>query len=149
MNLEKYPIKTNAGYLDFEFDSEGPNGIIKKVVRFSPQNSNGVTYFNLGFGDLDPRTGEINDLSKSNNNDRDKILATVAATVLVFTEHFPDVMVYAQGSTQARTRLYQMGIASNWEEINNLLYVYGFIKGEWTEFRSDTNYDAFLVMRKK
>lgn len=148
MNLEQYPIRTNASYLDFEFDSEGPNGTIRKVVRFSPQNSNKITYFNLGFGDLDLKTGAINDLSKSNNNDREKILATVAATVLVFTKHFPDVMVYAQGSTPARTRLYQMGIAANWVEIGNLLQVYGFTQGKWFEFQSDTNYDAFLVIRK-
>lgn len=148
MNLEQYPIRTNASYLDFEFDSEGPNGTIRKVVRFSPQNSNKITYFNLGFGDLDLKTGAINDLSKSNNNDREKISATVAATVLVFTKHFPDVMVYAQGSTPARTRLYQMGIAANWVEIGNLLQVYGFTQGKWFEFQSDTNYDAFLVIRK-
>ena len=148
MNLDKYSFKTNESYLDFEFDSEGPHGKIKKVVRFSPQNSKGITYFNLGFGDLDLATGQINDLSKSNNKDRDKILATVASTVLVFTEHFPDVMVYVQGSTASRTRLYQMGIAANWSEIDILLYVYGFADGRWQPFKRDTNYDAFLAMRK-
>ncbi len=148
MNLEHYPFNTNDNLLDFEFDSYGPKGKIKKVVRFSPKNSNGITYFSLGFGDLNTETGMIDDLSKSNNNDRDKILATVASTVLVFTEYFPDIMVYAQGSTPARTRLYQMGIASNWEVINPLLYVYGFTDGNWQLFEKDTNYEAFLVMRK-
>jgi len=148
MNLDQYPFNTNDNYLDFEFDSDGPNGKIRKVVRFSPKNSNGITYFNLGFGDLNIETGQIDDLSKSNNNDRNKVLATVASTVLVFTEHFPDVMVYAQGSTQARTRLYQMGITSNWEEINPLLHVYGFANGDWQLFGKDINYEAFLVMRK-
>ena len=148
MNLDKYSFKTNESYLDFEFDSEGPRGKIKKVVRFSPQNSNGITYFNLGFGDLDILSGQINDSSKSNNKDRDKILATVASTVLVFTEHFSDAMVYAQGSTSARTRLYQMGIAANWAEIDALLYVYGFTGGNWQPFQQNINYEAFLVMRK-
>ena len=105
MNLDQYDINANPGFLDFEFDSEGPNGIIRKVVRFSPKNSNGITYFNLGFGDLDFKTGTINDQSISNNKDRDRILATVASTVSAFTEQYPDAIVYAKGSTPVRTRL--------------------------------------------
>ncbi len=112
MNLERYEYYTNETFLDFEFASEGPKGKIKKVVRYSPQNANGITYFNLGFGDLNKETGKIDDFAISNNKDRDKILATVAATVLEFTDHFPDVMVYAKESTLARTRLYQMGIVA-------------------------------------
>lgn len=52
MNLAAYECFTNDTFLDFEFDSEGPNGKIKKIVRYSPLNANGTTYFNLGFGDL-------------------------------------------------------------------------------------------------
>lgn len=99
MNLDRYTFRSNVSHLDFEFESSGPNGNITKVVRFSPQNANGITYFNLGFGDID-ENGKVNDRSKSNNNDRDKILATIASIVLEFTAHFPDVMVYAQGSTR-------------------------------------------------
>jgi len=36
-------------------------------------------------------------------------------------------MVYAKGSTPARTRLDQMGIVVNWEQIQPLLEVYGFV----------------------
>ena len=149
MNLDRYQFQTNASYLDFEFESDGPNGKIKKVVRFSPQNANGVTYFNLGFGDLNPITGAVDDLSKSNNNDRDKILATIASIVLEFTAHFPDVMVYAQGSTSSRTRLYQMGIAANWNEIVPIMHVYGYRDNTWQRFEKQVNYEAFLVMRKQ
>jgi len=148
MNLDHYEIIANPSFLDFEFDSDGPNGIIKKVVRFSPKNSNGITYFNLGFGDLDIRTGIINDLTVSNIKDRDRILATVASIVLVFTEQYPDAIVYAKGSTPVRTRLYQIGISSNWDEINKLLFVYGFADEKWQLFNKDVNYEAFLAMRK-
>lgn len=100
MNLRKYKYSASDTYLDFEFDSDGPKGKIRKIVRYSPQNAGGITYFNLGFGDLNQRTGKIDDLAITNNQDRDKILATIAATALEFTEHFPDVMVYATGSPQ-------------------------------------------------
>lgn len=149
MSLPHYQFKTNESFLDFEFESNGPNGSIKKVVRFSPQNADGITYFNLGFGDLDEKTGTISDLSKSNNGDRDKILATIAQIVLVFTAHFPDVMVYAQGSTLARTRLYQMGIANNLSEINEKLDIYGYAQNDWHKFEKDVNYEAFIAIRIK
>lgn len=148
MNLDVYPIKTNDSQLDFEFESHGPKGTIIKVVRFSPQNANGITYFNLGFGDLNHETAAIDDLSKSNNGDREKILATIAHIVLIFTLHFPDVMVYAQGSTNARTRLYQMGIAAHLDEIQEVLNVYGYTRGDWHRFEKQINYEAFLVVRK-
>jgi len=149
MNLERYDFSTNETFLDFEFESEGPKGKIKKIVRYSPQNANGITYFNLGFGDRNEETGKIDDRSVSNNKDRERVLATVAATVLAFTQHFPDVMVYAKGSTQSRTRLYQMGIVANWDEIEPLLEVFGFANGQWERFSKNVNYEAFLVLRKK
>jgi hypothetical protein len=149
MNLKPYKYSRSDTHLDYEFESTGPNGKIRKIVRYSPQNANGITYFNLGFGDLNPRTGKIDDLVTTNNRDRQKILATVAATLLEFTGHFPDAMVYAKGSTPARTRLYQMGISANWEEIEPLLYVYGFDQDKgWQPFRRKVNYQAFLVKRK-
>ena len=126
MNLNIYKFSASDTFLDFEFESNGPKGKVRKIVRYSPQNAGGVTYFNLGFGDLNPKTGKIDDLAITNNQDREKILATIAATVLEFTQHFPDVMVYAKGSTPARTRLYQIGISANWIEIEQLLYVFGY-----------------------
>lgn len=148
MNLDRYSFETNESFLDFEFESDGPKGKIKKVVRFSPQNANGITFFNLGFGDVNPETGSVDDLSKSNNGDREKILATIAHIVLDFTAHFPDVMVYAQGSTASRTRLYQIGIANNFDEIEPILNVYGFSGSGWQAFEKSVNYEAFLVVRK-
>jgi hypothetical protein len=149
MNLNAYKFSASDTFLDFEFESNGPKGKIRKIVRYSPQNAGGVTYFNLGFGDLNPKTGKIDDLAISNNQDREKILATIAATVLEFTQHFPDAIVYAKGSTPARTRLYQIGISANWSKIKLLLHVFGFEQNKgWEPFRKNVNYEAFLVKRK-
>ncbi len=149
MQQEKYDYATNEDLLNFVFDSVGPKGTIKKIIRFTARNANGITYFNLGFGDLNIETGKIDDLIITDNKDRDKILATIASAVLDFTSQFPDIMVYAQGSTPSRTRLYQMGIASNLEEIAQLLDVYGFHTDSWSKFERNVNYEAFLVIRKK
>lgn len=148
MNDEFYPYRASESYLNYEFFSVGPKGKIRKVVRFTPRNAGGVTYFNLGFGDWNEIKKRIDDRIISNNQDRDKILATVALTVLEFTDHFPDVWVYAQGSTSSRTRLYQMGVSKHWENIKPLLHVFGYLGGQWQPFRKSVNYEAFIVRRK-
>jgi hypothetical protein len=76
--------------------------------------------FHLGFGDYDKGKRKINDLAVSDNNDRDKILATVAMTALEFTDHYDECKIEFKGSTPARTRLYQMGIAKHYGTISKL-----------------------------
>ena len=149
MNLDAYPYAISDDHLIYTFDSYGPNGKITKIVRYRLRNTGGFAYFNLGFGDLNPVTEKIDDRAISNNLDKEKVLATVAATVLEFTRKFPDTFVHAQGSTPSRTRLYQMGITANFEEISTLLYVYGWVPGiGWQPYEKNSNYLAFLARRK-
>lgn len=76
MGLEHYyPYSISQNFLDFIFESDGPNGKIIKVVRYSPQNADGMTYFNLGFGDLNSATGKVDDISISDNRDTDKLIS--------------------------------------------------------------------------
>ena len=111
MNLDKYQLKAERSLMVFEFVSEGPKGKIKKIVQYSETNLKG--FYNLGFGDKDHLTGEINDSIITNNDDSQKVLATVASTVYAFMEKYPEAWIYATGLTRARTRLYRMGIANN------------------------------------
>ena len=98
-----------------EFVSEGPKGQIPKLIKYSETNLKGL--FNLAFGDKDQNTGEINDNVISNNNDSEKVLATVVATLYAFTDRHPDEYIMAIGSTKSRTRLYRMGITKYLDEI--------------------------------
>src|SRR5215216_3669282 len=98
-------------YRTFEFVSEGPKGQFKKTVQYIETATAGI--YNLGFGVKDELTNEIDDLVVTNNGDSKKILATVVKTLFVFTDHYPDALVMATGSTLARTRLYRMGITNN------------------------------------
>lgn len=148
MNKEQYLLTTNSNHMVFEFESIGPRGRIKKGVSYTPRYENGILFYNLGFGDLNEQTGELDDLAKSNNLDREKVLTTVAATVLEFTEHFPNVAVYAEGSDRIRTRLYQMAITANFEDIDQILFVYGRLNKKWYPFERNVNYNAFAVLRK-
>jgi len=96
-------VKTSIDVQAFEFDSIGPRGTVKKVVRYAEINIR--NFYNPGFGDKNVLTGFISDLSITNNNDSKKVLATVAATLYAFTDSHPATTIIATGSTEARTRL--------------------------------------------
>ena len=147
MNLERYPLKAEESLLVFEFISLGPKGAISKIVKYSETNLKGL--YNLAFGDKDLNTGNVNDLSISNNGDSEKVLASVVATVFAFTDKYPGVFVYATGSTKARTRLYRMGISKYLNEIRADFDIYGLINSEWEIFELEIEYAAFLAKRKK
>ena len=149
MNLERYQYLNSNNYYDYEFYSEGPNGRIKKIVMFTKIPNSEPPIYNLGFGDQDPHSGETDDVVVSNNKDRDIVLATVANTIVEFCHHYGNHYIYAKGSTAARTRLYQMGIAGLWEEISKDFDVYGLKDNAWHLFKPNTiNYEAFLVKQK-
>jgi hypothetical protein len=144
MNLPKYQVAASTPYL-YHFYSEGPQGSIKKAIIYAQIEDN---LFNLAFGDWDEESRRINDSSRTNNQDRDKVLATVAFTALDFTNQFPHVEIFAEGTTSARTRLYQMEIGNNLMEINRYFKIEGFVNGEWEFFLRGKNYEAFLIYRK-
>lgn len=142
MNIDKYPVFSGKDHVTYEFLSEGPNGTIKKVVIYQ-EIETGI--FNLAFGDWDEAKQKIDDKTRSNNNDKDKVLATVASTVIDFIKHYPDAVIVAEGITSAKTRLYQMGINQNWHEVHKLFDIEGFSKDGWEPFKPGRNYEAFTV----
>ena len=142
---DKYRYNTNSSFLDFEFESTGSKGVIKKVARFSEMGKN---IYNFGFGDLDETTGEISDTVVSNNGDGDKVLVTVASIIYDFTNFYEGVAVFIQGTTPARTRRYQMGMNKFWKEISSIFEVSGLKNDKWEQFRPGENYEAFLGRRK-
>jgi len=145
MNLPKYQVSADDEHFLYEFFSEGPKGSIKKTVIYS-EIEDGL--FNLAFGDWNEQLNKLDDSIRSNNGDRDKILATVASTAIDFTDRFPQAEIFTEGSTPARTRLYQMGISNNLAEISEDFEIQGYIYHEWQSFRKGINYEAFLIIRK-
>ena len=147
MQEDRYRVETSFDLTTFEFVSEGPKGRIEKVVVYSEINLKDV--YNLAFGDKDPISGFLNDLTVTNNGDSQKVLATVAATLYAFTEERIKATIVATGSTAARTRLYRMGITNNLESIKDDFEVFGLTENKkWEAFRKNITYGAFLVRRK-
>lgn len=96
----------------------------------------------------DLQTDEVDDTVISDNGDGQKVLATVAATVYAFTDKYPEAWIYATGSTKSRTRLYRIGLTNNLDDITEGFELYGQRGGEWQEFVSGIEYEAFLVRRR-
>lgn len=148
MELDRYEFVVSKEGMDYWFISEGPKGFILKEVQFRKGYIKGLNSFNLSFGDLNIKKSKIDDRIKTNNKDTKKVLATVAAIAIHFSERFKDNVIYAEGSTPARTRLYQMGIVAHYQEIDSILNVYGYKNNEWQPFKKGINYEAFFVTCK-
>ncbi|MCX6219007.1 hypothetical protein [Spirosoma sp.] len=112
MTQEVYNVEVFNSHTTYYFESRGPKGAIVKLIQFAliertDLGNIGITdIYNLGFGDFDSDTMQVNDLADSRNGDKDKVLATVARATLDFLSTYPLATVYATGSTDSRTRQY-------------------------------------------
>ncbi len=133
--------------MGFEFESIGKKGAIEKVVQFS--HTGLPDTYNLGLGDKDVRSGRIDDDVISDNGDSKKVLATVARAVIRFFEQNTSCQIIAIEGTKSRTKLCQIGISNNLEEITKNFIIYGLKDRKWQVFERGQNYEAFLIKEKE
>ena len=88
MREKCYQLKFSESFIMYEFISEGVKGRIPKIIKYTESSTKGI--FNLGFGDKIGDTNDFDDESISNNQDSIRVLATVADSVYIFTDKFPD-----------------------------------------------------------
>ncbi|MEN9610409.1 MAG: hypothetical protein RLZZ628_1223 [Bacteroidota bacterium] len=142
---DRYEVEISEDISFFEFISEGKQGSIYKIVQYSPTNLKDV--YNLGFGDKNLQTGQIDDKIITDNGDSEKVLATVGATVYAFVTQHPKAYIVITGNSAARTRLYRMAINKYYNDIVQDFYVYGLLNGVWRPFKANGNYKAFLIKK--
>lgn len=145
MTLDKYPILFDRDQTTYGFDSDGPKGLIPKLVSFT---AIGMNIYNLSFGDVSEETGEMDDVVRSNNGDRNKVLATIAMTIFDFMSRHPGAHIFIEGNTPARTRLYQMAISYGYFDIAPIFGIRGYSNGKWGEFEVGGCYTAFVLFQK-
>jgi hypothetical protein len=66
--LDRYYYTADKTFMAYRFISNGPQGAIQKIAKFSLIDEN---LYNFGFGDLDPISGDISDTVVSDNKDVD------------------------------------------------------------------------------
>lgn len=149
MNLEKYKLEFNPTKTAFEFISEGTKGSILKRIEYSKVNIKGYkNFYNLGFGDVSSESDEIDDAVVTNNGDRDKVLATVASTLFIFTKRYPKAKILMIGRNTARKRLYRMAIDKYFDELSDIFDIKGSFNKKWLPFEKNTDFGAFLITLK-
>ncbi|GEP98418.1 DUF6934 family protein [Chitinophaga cymbidii] len=150
MHLDKYEYLADQTFASFMFQSNGPRGSIRKIVNYQEvfPFPDGRPVINLGFGDWDEDIEKVDDSILSNNQDRDKVLATIASTIVEYTDIHGKMPIYAQGNTPVKTRLYQMAMNAHLHDIEQLFWVFGLSKGNWTKFEPGINFEAFMIIRK-
>ena len=145
MDIERYQIENNVNSVYFEFISKGNHGSIVKLVKYDLIYDDPLV-FNLGFGDKNAN-GEIDFSAVSNNGDTEKVLSTVAYTLVDFFDVYPTAIVYFVGLTKNRTRLYQMGISKFISLIPKEFSIYGELDGVAQRFKKGVNYNSFIIRK--
>jgi len=132
-----------------KFYSEGKNGKFELrtfITREKKDPQEGL--FNFGFGAWDEGRQLVDDRLRTRNDDMQQILGTVAMIALEFLRKNPASNLYAEGSTFARTRLYQREISKIFEDLPSDLQLYGLIRKDaigFIEFRKGIHFDGFLL----
>lgn len=119
------------GVYKFRFISNGGKEITK-VISISPIKG-APNYYNLGFGNLEVINGElkVNDTSEDNNNDYDRVLATVFMSALYFFKLRTDAIIIFFGNTVHKHRIYKQKISVNLKSLKENLNVSGgFLNNE-------------------
>lgn len=146
MDQPSYSFRKIKRELLFEFDSISESNLIHKVIAYELIDDTQFI-FNLSLVDKN-ENGQLSDLAVSNNQDMEKVLATVVQTLGVFFMEFEGAKVFFKGSTPSRTRLYRIIIAKFHKDFKREYVIFGFINNLPEIFEVGKAYEAFLIEKK-
>ncbi len=99
-NLYEIDEINGEGSLKYFFLSRGEHDVIKAIAYDYVQQLRDSQLFNLGFGDYNIETDQIDDSINSNNGDHYRVFNTVLSTVPKFFKLHPNATMVVQGSDQ-------------------------------------------------
>ena len=146
MKSDYYDTLGSTDRLEFRFDSVSATKTVKKIITFTCISDH-LVFYNLAFGDL-KEYDRMDDLSVSNNADMEKVIATVLQSVYLFFREYPNALLYIEGSTAERTRLYRIIISKELNEFQEDFEIFGMIEAEAESFTRNRPYTAFVVKVK-
>lgn len=145
MDKPVYPFKVLENGQRFEFESVSLDKTIQKLVEFRELEIPNI--YNLALVDV-CQNGTFDDMSVSNNQDMETIIATVIRTIQVFLTFQPTAKVLFMGSTPSRTRLYRGIINKYLAQAEQIYEIHGIIDWVNEPFQGHKTYDAFLIFQK-
>lgn len=143
-----YSIEFSRKEMSYAFTSTGKNGNILKAVFMQYMDMPETPRrFNLAIADV--IDGKFSFHHVTDNRDHEKLAGTLFQIVSDFFMRYPGSEIFLTGSTPARTRLYQMQISKNLENIPPEFVIFGYKSngGPCEQFKKGENYVAFWVTR--
>ncbi len=144
MKHEHYPFFSDEESCFFEFESIGPKGIIQKVVSFDYVSDK---LWNLAFGDK-TNDGWADDVV-SNNNDLFKVMSTVIAATIVFSDRYPKRAIQITPLDDRRELLYNAIFERHFDEISKTFDVYGLFEGMIVPYDPTQSFNEFYISRNQ
>lgn len=145
MDKPSYPFSVLEDGQRFEFQSVSPDKIVQKVVELRELEIPNI--YNLALVDVQ-ENGTYDDMSVSNNQDMETIIATVIRTIRVFLTFRPTAKILFMGSTESRTRLYRGIINKYLAQAEQIYEIHGIIDWVNEPFQGHKTYEAFLIFLK-
>ncbi|TDE16453.1 DUF6934 family protein [Dyadobacter psychrotolerans] len=145
MNEDSYEFTLSRTEYRYEFVSVSAKKEVRNIVLFS-QTSSANTY-NLALLDL-LNTGELSDMTETNNDDFVIVMATVFKIVNDFFDELPGSNVVFGGSDDRRQRLYKIIIGRELEEITKTFDVFGILGNTIEKFESNKIYELYLIKKR-
>ena len=146
MNSPFYEFSVSDDATFYEFDSIGEKRVVHKQVKFSPGFI--PDFYWLALVDL-LDDGSVSDSSRPNQGDVERVLATVLQTMLTFFKQYPTASVAFAGSTESRTRLYNIAIIRELNNARDTFTIQGYIDGKFEVYSPNKAYTGFAVSLKK
>ncbi len=133
----------------FEFLSAGKKPIIKRIL-FTEMDTPG--FYNLALGSI-IRNGIIDYRDESNNGDIIRIFSTIVICIKIFTERFPECIIFFKGNTEQKTRVYNEILRKYYIDFLTEFAIFGVSITDENittaeEFSVSKTYSGFLVKRK-
>lgn len=118
------------------------NKVMDKIVLFVPTAISDS--YTVVLGDLQS-DGSIDVAGTSGKANAEFVLSTVAKAIAFFLSDRPEAEVLIEGSTFARTRLYQIAIARELQDLGNYFDIYGVTNEGLEIFQQGRVYGSFTV----
>lgn len=144
MIKDRYPLESFQQNQAFLFNSIGTKGIVLKAIVFEYLEEN---RYNLAFGDY--KNGQMDDEIVTNNNDLIKVMSTVAHSLYLFMETYPNALVEIDPVDEKRCRLYNTIFKRRHQEVQLLFDIYGINEYSKEPYNSIQYYQKFEIERKK
>jgi hypothetical protein len=145
MIAESYPFIVSSNQTQYFFQSEGSQGKVLKIVIFTHIVDD---LWNLGFGDVDVKSGYIDGSIVTNNQDVAKVIGTVAKIAHAFFADFPERSIEIKPVDERRGRLYNYVFQKHFKDIYPSFHVIGSINMVEELYDPNNFYDSFKLKLK-